>query len=676
MEEKAIYPQRHPSKVMERASEKHFEKYIPDAWLSEKPIEDYGIDRIITPAINGQIPGINFSVQLKSTKDAEGKLATRLEKTTLRYLLNRLEPVMLVFYDGSSQKGYWKWLLPTDFDLSRPVDSYSVRLDAKQELATVNWDEIADYVQQVFKIKNRLLTAQEYDLFNSASEQEARAWSHYFRRNFAEAALHFTRLAQQEDRKVIWLTALARCQYEEYDYRNALVNINKALDCDTSDDILLLKGSILAEDGIRGAERRKIIEANRIFGDLFERRPSAENAYNYANTLSHINRMEEAINMYRYGLERQPNYAQAWKNLGQVYGDLGDHEQEMDCYGKALQIDPELLQARICRAVTVGRIYLQYDEAIATILDCIATSDLVIKEYPNVYYSLGVFLARMDRRPEAVHWLTKGLDYDPGNHYLLRLKAQILHELAGTNEKRWTEEAILFFKMNYSIDPKEYVLFFYWCSAVASSGATERAVEMALDWLQDHVFAELNIRVIPADCPLEQALLLIKNYAIIRTYTQTHPVEDIRWLLGSHRIPNLDAVTKAFQVQRLRFLAALADRTGSEPKEGMVDWILILFNDTFIQIRERMVANRTETTADETDVVFEVQQTLTVVVKWCVDEAGRCVEQTLSAGKNQETVEPIMRELVGPFLTAAFRHFNPLLNQQAGLADPTDEIES
>jgi hypothetical protein len=111
MEHKPVYPKRHPNKVMERTSEKYFERYVPDAGLSEKPTEDYGIDRIIIPAINGQIPGLNFSVQLKSTTDAKGKLAARLDKTTLRYLLNRLEPVMVVFYDDATKKASARYFL-------------------------------------------------------------------------------------------------------------------------------------------------------------------------------------------------------------------------------------------------------------------------------------------------------------------------------------------------------------------------------------------------------------------------------------------------------------------------------------------------------------------------------------------------------------------------------------
>lgn len=95
MEEKAIYPQVHPNSVLEGVSEKYFENCLPRGWQSEKP-KDFGIDRIVTPMINGQIPGLHFFVQLKATGDAKGKLEVRLKRTTLNYLFNRLEPGMVV----------------------------------------------------------------------------------------------------------------------------------------------------------------------------------------------------------------------------------------------------------------------------------------------------------------------------------------------------------------------------------------------------------------------------------------------------------------------------------------------------------------------------------------------------------------------------------------------------
>lgn len=473
-----------------------------------------------------------------------------------------------------------------------------------------------------------MLTSQEYDLFATASDQEARAWSHYFQKNFGEAALHFKRLIQQEQVKPVWLVALAQCQFEEYDYKDALLTINKALEFDKTDTILQTKGNILAEDGIQHKDRRKIIEASKLFEALYKRDPSDTNAYNWANTLSRLDRQPEAIALYQHALDRNPNNAQAWKNLGQVYSDFKEYEKEMDCYDKALRIDPELLQARVCRAVTLGRIYHQYDEAITTILECIERSPIVTKEYPNVYYSLGLFLARVARKGEAIRWLTKGLDFDPGNRYLLSLKGQILHELASTGEKKWAKEAIAFFETNYAIDPKEHVLFYYWCSAVESSGETERALEMANGWLQQHLFADPSLGGTSIVTQLEEALLIIKNYEVVRTYLLAHPVRDVRWALRSLPMGDPDSMTKAFDGKRIVFLGALADKIRPRTEHITAEMISALFRASFLQLDVPMVEPGS-TKEKKEDLEFNVHVALTVVVKWCIDEAWRCSEHAV-----------------------------------------------
>ena len=508
MEMNGPFPQRHPNHTQESVSEKYFKNRLPRDWIADKPT-DYGIDLIIYPVIGGNVPGLKFVVQLKSKQDAGEKLAIRLRKSTLNYLFNGSDPAMAVLYDDATEQAYWKWLLPGDFDLTQEQETFGVKFDESQNLATINWEDVSADVQRIFKVKNRLLTSLEYDLFNNASEAESKAWSHYIHKNFAEAAFYFKRLVQQEEIKVVWLVVLAQCQYEEYDYRSALITINKACEYDTASNILLTKGGILAEDGIRNKDKRKILDANKIFAQLFQQNPTEENAYNYANTLSQLNKHQQAIAMYRHALQLNPNGSQAWKNLGQVYYDLKDHVREMECYDKALRIDPTLLPARICRAITKGFVYKEYEPSIATILECLAESERIAIEFPTAYYYLGLFLRRLGRTTEALAWVTKGLDNSPGNSWLLSLKGSILYEeIYEKNNEQLIDEAIAFFEDNYQVYPSDGVNFYYLCTVVTSGGDKVKAEQMAQGWLNEYLFPGVVPSVQVTELGIDQALLI------------------------------------------------------------------------------------------------------------------------------------------------------------------------
>jgi hypothetical protein len=272
-------------------------------WIVDKP-SDYGIDLIVTPVLGGNVIGLNFSLQLKAKNDVKGKWEVRLKKTTLNYLFNRLEPVMIVLYNKKTTEGRWKWLLPIDFDLTKNVASYSVRFNQQQTFSAIDWNTISNFVQRVFKIKNQLLTSLEYDLFNTRSELEGKAWSHYFSDNPDEAIFYFKRLIQDPYSKAIWFLALAQSQYQTYDYKNAIVNINRAIEINSDDTILLTKGCILAEDGIRNNDLYKLTEAEKIFADLYARAPNAVHAYNLANTISKLNKLDNAERLYKFALKQ------------------------------------------------------------------------------------------------------------------------------------------------------------------------------------------------------------------------------------------------------------------------------------------------------------------------------------------------------------------------------------
>jgi tetratricopeptide (TPR) repeat protein len=62
--------------------------------------------------------------------------------------------------------------------------------------------------------------------------------------------------------------------------------------------------------------------------------------FGYAAFLARSGKPRDAINQYRAALKLQPDYLQAWVNLGAVYRDLGRDREAEDCYKKAISLAP------------------------------------------------------------------------------------------------------------------------------------------------------------------------------------------------------------------------------------------------------------------------------------------------------------------------------------------------
>jgi tetratricopeptide (TPR) repeat protein len=61
--------------------------------------------------------------------------------------------------------------------------------------------------------------------------------------------------------------------------------------------------------------------------------------------------LRRAVEYYRQELENQPTHAKAWNNLGVSWSDLGEEANALFCFQKALELRPELSEAKrnICR---------------------------------------------------------------------------------------------------------------------------------------------------------------------------------------------------------------------------------------------------------------------------------------------------------------------------------------
>ena len=137
-------PERPNNHILETESSKFFQNQVPNDWYIDKPDHDYGIDFNVNIVINNQVTGLNFSVQLKSTKSSKNKdsVSITLKHSTLGLFNTRLEPILLVTYIQDEKKAYWYWYNDLHIDLTSSQKTYKIRIPKANLLSSINWDRI------------------------------------------------------------------------------------------------------------------------------------------------------------------------------------------------------------------------------------------------------------------------------------------------------------------------------------------------------------------------------------------------------------------------------------------------------------------------------------------------------------------------------------------------------
>lgn len=454
-------PNRHNTHILETESSKFFNNCIPNDWYIDKPNHDYGVDFNVNITINHQVTGLNFSVQLKSTKKVENEdsASITLKHSTLGFFNTRLEPVLLVIYIQEEKEAYWFWYNELNVDLTSSQKTYRIKIPKTNKLSSINWDLIVKYVQNIFSIKTLVdgIKSLEYE---EISNSEILAWKYYYSGDYENAVFYFKNLLRDNPKNTIVLEGLAHSQYMSYNYKKALYNINKAIELSGKPNQYLTKACILAEDGIQSGIKGKIIEAKNIFKRFIDKKPGKDiYHYNYANTLSSLGETQEALKHYKACLKLNPNNARAWKNIGQVYFQLKQHDKELNCYDKALAINPDLPQALFSKGVTLSHIYNQNKEGLFLMKKSLNNEEEMLQNYPQGYFWLASTNEKLKNIEESLKWVNKGLEHYPEDIYFLNFKSNFLYRHWKDNE--WLkDEAIRFFEYRLELKNDYKSLYF------------------------------------------------------------------------------------------------------------------------------------------------------------------------------------------------------------------------
>ena len=360
-------------------------------------------------------------MQLKGKETDSGKefvTISKIKRTTINRWLNRLEPTMIVAYLVDEHEAYWIWFENNSVDLTKSNETFQIKIPKNNKYSKIEWVEISNYVEDIFSRKNFLYEIPHQD-------DNSTAWDFYFKHDYDKALPLLKDMSINDKEGIVW-NALAYCYYQLYHYQDALISVNKALEFNQNKTFLLNKASILTEQGLLQKDKSKLNIAAQIFQTLLEQDKNSYTLhYNYSNALKGLNDYQGAEFELIKCLKLNPNYAQAWKNLGSLYYEFGLHDEEIACYDKALTINPNLQEAIFSKGVTLFKVFNQVDQGLQLMLRSTEISNRFEIDFPYVFFWIAEAYIHKHSIELAEKWNWKGINNNPSDLYLLKQKDRI-----------------------------------------------------------------------------------------------------------------------------------------------------------------------------------------------------------------------------------------------------------
>lgn len=365
--------------------------------------------------------------------------------------------------------------------------------------------------------------------------QKEKAWQLYLQKNYERAAVEFKEFLDKDRRNVQTWQALAWCQYALFRYSEALVSINRALALEQDNDYSLgLKGSILTEDGIERGVRANLLLARNIFKQFADKSNHWIDHYNYGNVLDALHDYAGAKREFLKAIDKNPQQPEVWKNLGSVYYHLQDHEKEIECYDRALEINDRLPQALISKGVTLLRVFRKTREAAELIESGLEVEESIGVRWPHAWYWLAQAYYEQSNLRKALERVNAGLAIVPSHYGLLSLKAMILSRL-WREDPQFIDVALAFFQFRIELSRDDYESL---AELARLYNATGQEV-LLRDLLESYIdIGSINplsyVKLTNHD--FDDFLTSLKYFSAYRTFRESQTVSEYIALMKEHGI--------------------------------------------------------------------------------------------------------------------------------------------
>ena len=157
--------------------------------------------------------------------------------------------------------------------------------------------------------------------------------------------------------------------------------------------------------------------------------------------LIRLGKYDEGLNCYNKALEINPEYTRAlnnkvlaWNSKGVALGKMEKHEEKLKCYNKALEINPNYALSLLNKATALNNIFQRYEEAIDCYNRILKLDENSIKEgikgsrhkYPDVlvvvWNDKGTAFFRLKNYKESIDCYIKALEINPNFEMALNNK--------------------------------------------------------------------------------------------------------------------------------------------------------------------------------------------------------------------------------------------------------------
>jgi tetratricopeptide (TPR) repeat protein len=250
---------------------------------------------------------------------------------------------------------------------------------------------------------------------------------------------------------------LAWSYYRQDRFDEALAEINRAQRLAPDDQAISIKACILAEKGIKEHDQSSLLAALDLMKAMLEdpRRLSWELYYNLGNVLGALHRHPEAIHYYRGGVAIDAKQPTLWKNLASALHEVREHEEEMGCLEKALELDPQQPEALVSKAVSLLMDFGKAEEAIPLFQFAMRLSPESITKWPHVLFWYALAQEKLNNFEEALRLIDESLEQQPGDRPSRHRKSLLLSKLLSA-DRGFEERAVSFWQTELAMEPRNF----------------------------------------------------------------------------------------------------------------------------------------------------------------------------------------------------------------------------
>ena len=188
--------------------------------------------------------------------------------------------------------------------------------------------------------------------------------------------------------------------------------------------------------GLACLQQGRFDEAVGLLRDALDRDPNSAEAHrNLANALLALNRLDQAVLGYENALAIDPDDAEASFGLASALHALGRHQQTITRYERAIAIDPDYAEAHYGLATALQALN-RHQEAVPFYENALE----IDADYAEANYGLATVLQVLNRHEEAIRFYGRTLVLTPDNGAAYHSYGVALEEIGRLQEARLAHE--------------------------------------------------------------------------------------------------------------------------------------------------------------------------------------------------------------------------------------------